>query len=113
MSYQWPQGNTHTQMPIQVIGNDGTPVDLTGVPFTSITLQRAIVISPGVQTYPFVACTGAVTAFTDVANGKFTYKFSTADVATPGNYQLIIVVDYGGSDVLKSLPMDFTITRTV
>lgn len=112
MAYEWPQGNTHTQFPVQLIGSDGTPVDLTGVPFASITVQKAISLSAGPQTYPFTACAGTVTQFTDVTNGKFIYKFAAADVASPGNYQLVIVVDYGGSDLLKSLPFDFTIVKT-
>lgn len=112
MPYQWPQGNIHTQLPVQLVGSDGTPVDLTGVPFANITIQKAIVLSSGPQTYSFAACAGSVTAFTNVTSGMFTYKFAAADVASPGNYKLIIVVDYGSGDLLKTLPFDFTIVKT-
>lgn len=110
---QWPQGNTHSLFPVQLVGADGvTGVDLTGVLFASISLAMAPVTTNGAPA-AFTPLAGAVTSFTDVVNGKFNYKFTAADVATPGAYDLVIVVNYGAGDILRSLPMTLTIVRTV
>ncbi|MGZ6362189.1 MAG: hypothetical protein ACXWP0_10970, partial [Ktedonobacterales bacterium] len=95
-----------------VDSNSGAGVDLSGIAFNQISIAMAPVTSAG-TVGSFTTLTGAATAFTDVVNGKFTYKFSAADVATAGNYQLVIVVNYGAGDIMRSLPLAFTIVRTV
>jgi hypothetical protein len=44
----------------------------------------------------------------DPANGRFYWKFSDADVAEPGRYDLVIHVDYG-TDFWNSYEIDLAI----
>ena len=106
MTLVWTQGTTSEGAPIGLQRRDGSPINLSGATVT-MQYKRTDGGIPNVMT----ALTGTVT-LDDPANGKFTFKFSTADVATAGRYGLQIKVDYGGGVVWFSDVTDFLITPT-
>lgn len=113
VEYEWTQGTTHDLLPISLSRPDGTSVDLTGITPANITLYRRQVI--GTYTSPFVACTGSAQTITSVNPGAFTYKFSAADVATVGLYDIYFSIDFGQGgtpDLSKSFPQRLRIVAT-
>lgn len=106
--YRWPQGNTHVQLPVALSQEDGTVYDLTGVATNQIGIKMRTVL--GNVKGPFVALTGTVVSIPSPAsNGIFNYKFSAADVANIGTYELLIDINYGASDDAKGFPVPFEI----
>lgn len=105
----WPQSNTRTIQPFQLqngTGTTATNVDLTG--FSSISLALA---KQGLPITSYAALTGTPTV-TGLTTGQFTWKFSAADVAVPGVYNLVITVLYTNGDVWTNPPVSFTIQET-
>lgn len=108
-SLTWPQSNTRTLQPFTLQDGQGavtTAVDLTNA--TNIQLKVAR------QNYPqttYTALTGTYT-ITSAVNGQFSWKFSAADVATPGVYNMVIIVTYAGGDIWSAGPFAFTIQET-
>lgn len=107
--YEWPQGNTHDQLSVALVRSDGTTVDLTGVPTTSVSLRRRTM--NGSIFSAWTTCAGSVQAVqSPPSNGVFTYAFAQSDVALAGTYQLEVIINYGGpSNQLVTFPQSFVI----
>lgn len=106
--YRWPQGCTHIQLPVALAQEDGSPYDLSSVLLNQITLQVRTVL--GNVKSPFVAMTGTVVNIdTPATNGVFNYRFSSADVANIGTYEIMVVINYGTADNAKGFPTSFEI----
>ena len=105
--YEWPQGNTHDLLTIQMVRKDGTTFDLTAVPPTSINLRMRPMT--GAYAGMWYALTGsAQSVLTPASNGEFTFQFSAADVATVGRFELEVVINYGATQTV-SFPQKFEI----
>lgn len=106
--YRWPQGCTHIQLPVALAQQDGTPYDLSSVALNQITLQIRTVL--GNVKSAFTPMTGSVVNInTPATNGTFNFRFSTADVANIGTYEILVLVSYGAADNAKGFPTPFEI----
>ena len=107
MVLKWAQGSTHTVQPFTLQTGAGTPLDLTGLTGSAITLKYSP-ISP-IETYSALQGTATITSATQ---GQFNYLFATRDVAYSGNYQLVISVAFSSSDIWNSYPFTFIVVGT-
>jgi hypothetical protein len=107
MSLSWPQGHTHSPLPITLATQAGTPLDLTGVSPTSITVK----LRPNSPVSSYVPLVGTV-AIPAPTLGQITYTFAPADVALFGAYKLTVTVTYGANDEADFYEIDFLITQT-
>lgn len=109
-SLTWPQGNTHTALPVTCqdgVGANVTPLNLSSNTGITLSVQPSGV---GQQVAPYRTLTGVATV-TSAAAGQFSFVFSAADVATPGTYNLIVRVAFTGS-VWVSAPSTIAIIET-
>ena len=102
----WPQNDTYTALSLTLQSSDGTPLNLTGLSASAITVSLRPVTPLGVST----PCTGTAAIIT-ANSGVITYTFGSADVATPGNYYLEISVAFTGG-TWPAFPQLFQIERT-
>lgn len=110
MNYQWTQGCTHIQMPIVLNQGSQNYYDLSATTTTQITLQMRPVY--GNVRGVFAALAGSVTSIASPATGgTFYYQFASADVANAGAYELVVVITYGASDVVRTFPATFEIVN--
>lgn len=112
VEYEWTQGTTHDLLPVTLARPDGSSVDLTGVTPAKIVLYRRQVI--GTYASPFILCTGSTQSILNVSGGQFTYKFSAADVANVGLYDIYFSIDFGQGtpDPSNSFPQRLRIVAT-
>jgi hypothetical protein len=103
---KWSQNSTHLQLPITLQTSSGIPLDLTGLLASAITLK----LRPSGQSTTYTNLTGTPTILTP-GTGQISYKFSATDVATAGNYKLVVSVSFGVSDVWNSFEQDFYISQ--
>lgn len=105
MPTSWPQGHTHTALPVTLTTQSGTPIDLTLA--TAITVK----MRPAVPVSSYVALAGTPTV-TSATSGQFNYVFAPADVATFGAFKLMVTVTYSTTDEADFFEVDFLITQT-
>lgn len=106
--YRWPQGCTHIQLPIALAQEDGSPYDLSSVALNQISLQMRTVL--GNVKGAFTPLTGTVVnVATPATSGIFNYRFSAADVANIGTYEIMVVITYGALDLAKGFPTSFEV----
>jgi hypothetical protein len=92
-------GDTGAPFAPQFLHKDNTPVNLTGA---TITMKMQLVASPGAigeTSGTIIICTTNSPSnwiIDDAVNGKAHRQWDAADVATPGTWNLYIVIAIGG-----------------
>lgn len=96
----WPLGDCHTRLPMQLLTDYGSPVNLTGA---TITLSLRIR-----ESYSFYKQSTGTAFILNASQGMFAWKFSSQDVAFPGSYKLLITATFP-SDIWNTYEQDFVI----
>ena len=104
---QWSQNSTHIQLPITLQTSAGTPVDLTGLSGSAVTIK----VRPAEQVSAYILLQGTST-ITNAGLGQITYKFAASDVASAGKFKLVVTATFGSNDIWSSFEQDFIITQT-
>jgi hypothetical protein len=86
MGFEWPVGDTHTKLPIQLFSDTNAPLSLLDATVTFRVRPKEVVSA-------MRELTGKA-YIVDPVNGRFVWQFSSEDVATKRNYILVIHVDY-------------------
>lgn len=89
----WTQGTTYDQPIFQVQKSDGTPLDLSGLAGSAITLKTR----PNAPVSLYGTLQGTVTILMPQTAGQFSYQFASGDVATAGNFLLVVSVLFGSA----------------
>lgn len=102
---EWPQGTTHTPLALLAEDTNGTILDLTG--YQTVTVKMA----PYTPLATFAALMGTPVV-SNPTTGEVFYTFASADVGTPGTYQLVLSVVFGPNNTWNSFPQKFVIIPT-
>lgn len=103
----WAQNNTYASLSLQVQTAQNTPLDLTGVANNAVSLR----LRPNIPGGKYATLAGLATIVAPNTAGTISYQFAPTDVATPGLYKLVVVVQFG-TRLWESGELDFQITQT-
>ncbi len=84
----WYVGQRAPLWIITLTDDSGNIIDLTSAASASLEFRA---LSPGTSSYPGA---GVATILTPGTNGQISYAVAASDVQVPGNYQVIVTVNY-------------------
>lgn len=92
------QGDQGTPFAPQFLHADGSPVSLSGATIT-MKMQLTDAIGPIVDVVGTVITCAGTWTIDDATNGKAHYQYQSADVASPGVWNLYITITISGVPV--------------
>jgi hypothetical protein len=108
VNYLWPQGDSHTVLPVVLGRRDGTTFDLAGTTISQIKMWARTVFG-NVRGQFYELAGSCISINVPTSNGVFNFQFTASDVAIPGIYEIVPVITYSVDDVLRGIPARFEI----